>query len=114
MTLRLDALLFDACARFHARPAQADEHTAGREPPANIDACEAAGEAVLAEVTAAVAHGITDGTIAREVGDPGLFAVTLWGLTHGVIQIALAKAKAKSGSCSAIRMSAPTNSRRCN
>lgn len=86
--------MFDACARFQARPAQADEPTASSDPPANIGVCEAAGEAVLAEVTAAVAHGIADGTIAREVGDPGLFAVTLWGLTHGVIQIALAKASA--------------------
>ncbi len=86
--------LFDACARFQARTTALAELDGTVEPAENLEACESAGNTVLAEVAAAVAHGLADGSVAREVGDPGLFAVTLWGLTHGVIQIALNKAAA--------------------
>jgi len=86
--------LFDSCARFQARSsANDDQIVALGDGDQNLKACEFAGDSVLGEVSAAVAHGLADGSIAPEVGDPGLFAVTLWGLTHGVIQIALNKAE---------------------
>lgn len=84
--------MFDACARFQARKTVASESDDPSALTDNLKSCEGAGDAVLGEVAAAVAHGLADGSIDPAVGDPALFAVTLWGLTHGVIQIALSKA----------------------
>jgi AcrR family transcriptional regulator len=78
---------FDACARFQARPGA----TSTPEPDGTLQSCQAAGDAVLAEVAGAVVVGLTDGSISPAVGDPAVFAITLWGCTHGVIQIAMTK-----------------------
>ena len=39
----------------------------------------------------AIQVGYDDGTINPQLGDPMMVAVTLWGFTHGVIQVATAK-----------------------
>jgi AcrR family transcriptional regulator len=75
---------FDLCARFQA-------HAMSPDPGSNEDACAAAGEAAIGVVVAAIHTGIADGSIRKDIGDPMLFAVTLWAFTHGVIQLAMAK-----------------------
>ena len=77
---------FDACARFQARPGSTD----GAADP-NLDACQAVGDSVLTVLATAIGTGLADGTISPAVGDPGTFAISLWGFTHGVIQIAMTK-----------------------
>jgi AcrR family transcriptional regulator len=75
---------FDVCARFHARSVAPD-------PSSNEGACVVAGDEVLAVVVRAIQNGFEDGSIRTNVGDPMLLAVTLWGCTHGVSQIAMTK-----------------------
>lgn len=75
---------FDACARFQA-------HTAEAEPGSNEGACALAGDDAIGVVVRAIHSGIEDGSIRRDVGDPTLLAITLWGCTHGVTQIAMTK-----------------------
>jgi AcrR family transcriptional regulator len=75
---------FDVCARFHA-------HSVALDPSSNEGACAVAGDEVLGVVIRAIESGVADGSIRTDVGDPGLLAVTLWGCTHGVTQIAMNK-----------------------
>lgn len=75
---------FDACARFQA-------HTAEPEAGTNEGACAIAGDQVIGVVVRAIQSGIEDGTIRKDVGDPTLLAITLWGCTHGVTQLAMTK-----------------------
>ena len=75
---------FDICARFQA-------HAMSTEPGSNEGACAIAGDATMAVVVGAITTGIADGSIRADIGDPMLFAVTLWAFTHGVIQLAMAK-----------------------
>ena len=77
---------FDACARFQARPGSTD----GALDP-NLAACQAVGDSVLTVLATAIGTGLADGTISPAVGDPATFAISLWGFTHGVIQIAMTK-----------------------
>ena len=39
-----------------------------------------------------IKFGFEDGSVRRDAGDPHLIAVSLWGFTHGIIQIATTKA----------------------
>ena len=77
---------FEALTRFEAHS------------PAEIDAnsteagCVLAGDAVHTVTAAAVALGMSDGSIRIDVGNPHLVAVTLWGFLHGVIQLGQTKA----------------------
>jgi TetR/AcrR family transcriptional regulator len=75
---------FDVCARFQA-------HSMSIDPGSNEGACAVAGDAAISVVVAAIRTGIADGSIRADIGDPMLFAVTLWAFTHGVIQLAMAK-----------------------
>jgi AcrR family transcriptional regulator len=75
---------FDACARFQA-------HAGEPQPGSNEGACALAGDAAIGVVVRAIHSGIEDGSIRRDVGDPVLLAMTLWGCTHGVTQIAMTK-----------------------
>jgi AcrR family transcriptional regulator len=59
----------------------------------NEAACMQAGNRVQALMESVVQSGVHDGSIRADVGEPKLVAVTLWGLMHGVIQLAAAKAK---------------------
>jgi AcrR family transcriptional regulator len=43
---------------------------------------------IMALLVAALQKGITDGSIRSDIGEPTKVAVCLWGLTHGLIQVA--------------------------
>ncbi len=75
---------FDVCARFQA-------HEMSAQPGSNEGACAVAGDAAILVVVDAIRTGIADGSVRADIGDPMLFAVTLWAFTHGVIQLAMAK-----------------------
>jgi TetR/AcrR family transcriptional regulator len=75
---------FDFCSRFQA-------HSASIDPGSHEGACQVAGDEVLGAVVQPIETGLRDGSIRPDVGDPKLFAVTLWAFTHGVIQLATTK-----------------------
>jgi TetR/AcrR family transcriptional regulator len=51
-----------------------------------------AGRQVHEVTVKALLTGVADGSVRKDLGDPMLTAITLWGLTHGVIQLAQTKA----------------------
>lgn len=71
---------FDICARIQA-------HAMSTDPGSNEGACAVAGDAAISVVVQAIRTGMQDGSIRSDIGDPMLFAVTLWAFTHGVIQL---------------------------
>jgi AcrR family transcriptional regulator len=75
---------FDFCSRFHA-------HAMATDPGSNEGACRIAGDQVIGTVVQAIDTGIRDGTIRSDVGDPRMFAMTLWAFTHGIIQVTTVK-----------------------
>jgi AcrR family transcriptional regulator len=75
---------FDFCTRFQA-------HSVSIDPGSHEGACQLAGDSVIAIIIGAINTGVRDGSIRANVGDPMLLAVTLWGFTHGIIQLAIAK-----------------------
>jgi AcrR family transcriptional regulator len=75
---------FDFCTRFRA-------HSVAVDPGSHEGGCQAAGDETMAVVVRAIEAGVRDGSVSLDVGDPTLFAVTLWAFTHGVIQLAMAK-----------------------
>jgi TetR/AcrR family transcriptional regulator len=80
---------FDALARFEAHAPQPVATT-----PCNEGACVLAGDKVHAALIRAIENGVRDGSIRADVGPPPLVSVTLWGFTHGIIQLASTKANA--------------------
>jgi len=76
---------FDFCSRFQS-------HSVAFDPGSNEEACAGAGDEVLATVVGAITRGIQDGSVRPDVGEPIMLAVTLWAFTHGLIQVAMAKA----------------------
>ncbi|HSW11551.1 MAG TPA: hypothetical protein VLI06_01855, partial [Solimonas sp.] len=50
-----------------------------------------AGRCVHEVTVRALLNGVADGSIRKDLGNPLLTAITLWGLTHGVIQLAQTK-----------------------
>jgi TetR/AcrR family transcriptional regulator len=76
---------FDVCARFQAHEMPAD-------PGSNEGACAIAGDRAIGVVVQSIELGIRDGSIRKDIGEPTLLAVTLWAFTHGIIQLAMAKA----------------------
>lgn len=50
-----------------------------------------AGDRTQQAIVAAIEQGLRDGSIRADVGVPKLVALTLWGLMHGLIQIAVTK-----------------------
>lgn len=56
-------------------------------------ACQAEGGEVQALMVSVLATGIRDGSIRADLGDPRVVANALWGMTHGVVQLASTKAK---------------------
>ena len=77
---------FDVCARFQAHEMSAD-------PGSNEGACANAGDDAIGEVVKAIVIGMEDGSISADVGPPMMLAISLWGFTHGIIQVAMAKGK---------------------
>ena len=79
-----EPVYFDLLARFEARttdPEEAATHEAQ---------CLAAGDRVIQVMTDTVQAGIDDGSI-RPSLDPMQTAITLWGYTHGLIQLSTHK-----------------------
>jgi TetR/AcrR family transcriptional regulator len=76
---------FDFCSRFQA-------HSAAVDPGSHEGACFIAGDEVKGVVVQAIEAGIADGSIRPDIGQPVMFAMTLWAFTHGIIQLAMAKA----------------------
>ena len=77
---------FDFCTRF-----QGHQVDAAASP--NEDACHKAGEAVMDLVVQAIQTGVTDGSISPALAsEPRLLGMSLWAFTHGIVQIAVAKA----------------------
>ena len=77
---------FDACARFEAcAPALESANP-------QLAECVQAGERVHNHSVLAIQAGQRDGSIRSDLGDVGICAVSLWGFSHGLIQIAMNKA----------------------
>ena len=81
---REEPIYFDLVARFEAREADPDD-AASHEAQ-----CLAASDEVFQVMTGAIRAGIEDGSIRRSL-DPMQTALTLWGYTHGLIQLAAHK-----------------------
>ena len=78
---------FDILARCELR----EVNTADASP--NEAACQAAGDAVQALLVSTLETGVRDGSIRADLGNPAVVATALWGMTHGVMQLATTKAK---------------------
>lgn len=77
---------FDACARFEACAQPNGE----LQPP--FAECTDAGGRVHQIVIEAILQGQQDGSVRTDLGDPKVCAISLWGFSHGLIQIAMNKA----------------------
>jgi AcrR family transcriptional regulator len=78
-------IYFEALACFAAHPS--DEP----EPAGNVLRCMQGGDLLHGEMIQALQAGVRDGSIRKDMGDPALVAVTLWGFMHGIIQIIATK-----------------------
>lgn len=86
---------FEAVSRFEACPPTAD------------DAAEGAQRAIARHrrvhelMVATIEYAKMDGSVRADAGDANLIAVTLWGFTHGIIQIVATKGQqlAHEGIC---------------
>src|SRR5215469_5741200 len=66
--------------------------TKSSEPDSELElACQAEASKVFRVTADSVRQGIQDGSIDPELGDPDAYAVLLWGLVHGVVQVSAAK-----------------------
>lgn len=77
--------LFTALSRFEAHP------LANVQPESTERDALAAGRCVHEVTVRALLNGVSDGSIRKDLGNPLLMSITLWGLTHGVIQLAQTK-----------------------
>ncbi len=75
---------FDFCSRFQS-------HSMTPDPSTNEGSCKLAGDQLIGTVVEAIETGIRDGSVRADIGDPRMFAITLWAFTHGIIQVATAK-----------------------
>ena len=80
-------MYFDVLARCELR-----EVTTVDAVPSEA-ACQAEGGAVQALMVSVLETGVRDGSIRADLGDPRVVANALWGMTHGVVQLASTKAK---------------------
>ena len=81
---REEPVYFDLMARFEARTMDSEEGATHETK------CLAAGDRVIQVMTDTVQTGIDDGSI-RPSLDPMQTAITLWGYTHGLIQLSARK-----------------------
>jgi len=77
---------FDLVAQFESRSADPDD------APQRVQQCLAESDRVMTAMTKAIEQGIEDGSIRSEL-DPTQTAITLWGCTHGLIQLAANKGR---------------------
>lgn len=76
---------FDAMARAEA------QHTELEDSDSVCHRMMLAGRLVHAETITALLAGQKDGSLRADLGDPLRVAMTLWGFTHGVAQLAVTK-----------------------
>jgi AcrR family transcriptional regulator len=77
---------FDLVAQFESRSADPED------APQRVQQCLAESDRVMGAMTKAIREGIEDGSIRSEL-DPTQTAITLWGCTHGLIQLAANKGR---------------------
>jgi TetR/AcrR family transcriptional regulator len=75
---------FDFCSRFQS-------YSGTNGAGSNEDACKRMGDQVLGTVVQAIITGVSDGSVRADIGEPRMFALTLWAFTHGIIQLAMVK-----------------------
>ena len=78
---------FDILARCELR------EVSTADAPPNEAACQVEGTAVQVQMVSVLETGVRDGSIRPDIGDPRVVANALWGMTHGVVQLASTKAK---------------------
>src|SRR5580658_9616978 len=66
---------FDFCSRFQSHSGTGDSRS-------NEEACKLMGDQVLGTVVQAINAGLGDGSVRSDIGDPRMFALTLWAFTH--------------------------------
>jgi len=76
---------FDFCSRFQS-------HSTGADSSANEAACRVAGDQAIGTLAQAIEHGIRDGSMRADAGEPLMLAISLWAFIHGIIQLTMAKA----------------------
>jgi AcrR family transcriptional regulator len=77
-------LRFEALAHFEAQAPSLDDDPMYAQ-------CLAAGDRPIELVVAAIQRGLQDGSIRRNAGDPVRIGLSLWALTHGLIQLSTLK-----------------------
>ena len=78
---------FDVLSRCELREVSTDDAVPSEA------ACQVEGGEVQALMVSVLAAGVQDGSIRADLGDPRVVANALWGMTHGVVQLASTKAK---------------------
>ena len=76
---------FDAMAAFESRTIELEGPSEGERD------CLLEGKKIIELMKSVIEHGIEDGSIRGDSGDPLGMAICLWGFTHGIIQIAAKK-----------------------
>jgi AcrR family transcriptional regulator len=76
---------FEAMSRFEARVPDTDD------PLSSDLRVLRGGERIKSLMEQAIEQGIADGSIRADVGDVRVVGLALWGMTHGIIQIAATK-----------------------
>lgn len=86
---------FEAVSRFEARVPNTDEEANSEQRALTRQ------RKVHQLMVDAIEFGMRDGSVRSDAGDAHLIAVTLWGFTHGIIQIVTTKGKqlAHEGLC---------------
>jgi hypothetical protein len=59
-----------------------------KDPGTNELACQTIGESMMTVMVTALEDGVKDGSIRADLGNRVVAATSLWGFTHGVIQVA--------------------------
>ncbi len=76
---------FNACSRFQVHQPDSE----GADP--NESAALEAGRRVHEVLVGAIQAGLADGSIRKDLGDPVMTGIALWGFTHGIIQVVSSK-----------------------
>jgi TetR/AcrR family transcriptional regulator len=77
-------LRFEALAHFEAQAPSAEDDPI-------YEQCLAAGDRPIELVVAAIRKGLKDGSVRQDAGDPVRIGLSLWALTHGLIQLSALK-----------------------
>jgi len=80
-----EPLHFEILSRMQA------QETDPAEESATVRGANERGRGCLMLVARALGQGLADGSIRKEIGDPGPTAVAVWAFTHGLIQISAQK-----------------------